>query len=176
VTFVLAIAALFTAGNLSSGQREDRGNRWVIAALGIIGLLIGYVPPYADRVGIWALDGESLRWFGVVLYAIGGVLRLWPVFVLGYRFSGLVAIQHDHRLVTSGIYSVIRHPSYLGLLLNALGWVLAFRSGVGILLWALLIPPVVARIGAEEVLLASQFGAEYEAFRARTWRMIPGLY
>ena len=55
-------------------------------------------------------------------------MRIWPVFVLGHRFSGLVAIQPGHKLVTSGVYGVIRHPSYLGLLVNSLGWALAFRS------------------------------------------------
>jgi protein-S-isoprenylcysteine O-methyltransferase Ste14 len=176
VTFALAGAALLTAGNLSTGEREDRANRWVIAAVGIIGLLIGYVPAVADRREIWTLDGDALRWFGVVLYAAGGALRLWPVFMLGNRFSGLVAIQPGHRLVTDGIYGVIRHPSYLGLLVNALGWVLAFRSGLGIVLVALLIPPLLARIRSEEALLRSQFGAAYDAYRARTSRLIPGVY
>ena len=95
---------------------------------------------------------------GVVLFIGGGALRLWPVFVLGRRFSGLVAIQPGHTLVTTGIYSVIRHPSYLGLLINSLGWALAFRSVVGVLLTALTIVPIVARIGAEETLLRSEFG------------------
>jgi len=42
-------------------------------------------------------------------------LRLWPVFILGRRFSGLVAIQPGHTLVTNGIYGVVRNPSYLGM-------------------------------------------------------------
>jgi protein-S-isoprenylcysteine O-methyltransferase Ste14 len=96
--------------------------------------------------------------------------------VLGRRFSGLVAIQPVHTLVTTGVYSVIRHPSYLGLLVNSLGWGLAFRSGVGVLLTALSIPPLLARIRAEEMLLRTQFGADYDAYRARTSRLIPGLY
>jgi protein-S-isoprenylcysteine O-methyltransferase Ste14 len=79
-------------------------------------------------------------------------------------------------LTPSGVYGVIRHPSYLGLLINSLGWVLAFRSGVGLLITALIIPPLVARIRAEERLLRAQFGAEYDAYRARTSRLIPGLY
>ena len=103
-------------------------------------------------------------------------MRIWPVFVLGRRFSGLVAIQPGHKLVTSGVYRVIRHPSYLGLLVNSLGWALAFRSGVGVLLTVLTIPPLLARIHAEERLLRSQFGEAYDAYRARTSRMIPGLY
>ena len=60
--------------------------------------------------------------------------------MLSSRFSGLVAIQPRHTLVTRGIYGVIRHPSYLGLLINSLGWSLAFRSGVGVFLTVLLIP------------------------------------
>jgi protein-S-isoprenylcysteine O-methyltransferase Ste14 len=96
--------------------------------------------------------------------------------VLGHRFSGLVAIQPGHALVTRGIYGVIRHPSYLGLMVNSLGWALAFRSGIGVLLTALTLVPLVARIRAEEVLLASQFGAAYDAYRGRTARLIPGVY
>lgn len=173
---VISFAALFAGGNLSRGEREDRANRWIIPAIGIIGLLDIYLPPWADRRGIAVLDGETIRWVGVVLFAAGGALRLWPVVVLGDRFSGLVAIQKGHRLVTGGIYRVIRHPSYLGLLVNSLGWGLAFRSAIGVLLTALLVPPIVARIRAEERLLASHFGDEYETYRARTARLIPGIY
>jgi protein-S-isoprenylcysteine O-methyltransferase Ste14 len=118
---------VLAGGNLSSGVREDRGNRWVFAAFGV-------------------------------------------------RFSGLVAIQPGHRLVTGGIYGVIRHPSYLGLRVGSFGWGLAFRSWVGVLLAGLMIPPLLARIGAEERLLHTEFGAEYDAYRARTARLVPGLY
>src|SRR6266545_2385893 len=173
---MLSGVALFSRGNLSPGEREDRANRWVIAAFGLIGLLAAYLPAYTDRKEFWILDGDTIRWLGVVLFAAGGALRIWPVFVLGRRFSGLVAIQPAHTLVTSGVYGVIRHPSYLGLLVGSLGWALAFRSALGVLLTALLIPPLVARIGAEERLLRTQFGDEYNAYRSRTSRLIPGIY
>jgi len=176
VLILLTAVALFSEGNLSSGEREDRANRWVIVAFGLIGVLTAYLPAYTDRKGFWILDGETVRWLGVVLFAAGGALRIWPVFLLGRRFSGLVAIQPGHTLVTSGVYGVIRHPSYLGLLVSSLGWALAFRSGGGVLLTAILIPPVIARIHAEEKLLRTQFGGEYDAYRSRTWRLIPQLY
>lgn len=173
---VQCVVALFAGGNLSPGVREDRDNRWVIALFSLIGLAAGYVPAWTDRIGFLTLDGEAVRWFGVVLFAAGGALRLWPVFVLGHRFSGLVAIQPGHRLVTTGIYGVIRHPSYLGLLILMLGWGLAFRAGVGLLLTALLIPPLLARIRSEERLLRSEFGAEYDAYCRRASRLVPGLF
>ena len=122
VVFALTGAALLSPGNLSSGEREDRGNRWVLLAFALIGLLAAYLPAYTDRKEFWILDGDAVRWLGVVLFAVGGVLRIWPVFVLGRRFSGLVAIQPGHTLVTSGVYGVIRHPSYLGWLVGSLGW------------------------------------------------------
>jgi protein-S-isoprenylcysteine O-methyltransferase Ste14 len=122
------------------------------------------------------MDGDGVLWLGVFLFAVGGTLRIVPVFVLGNRFSGLVAIQPGHTLVTGGLYGVIRHPSYLGLLISSLGWVLAFRSGIGVLLTVLLIVPIVARIRSEERLLHEQFSSEYDAYRARTSRLIPGVY
>jgi protein-S-isoprenylcysteine O-methyltransferase Ste14 len=181
---VLAVAfmamagiSLFSSVHLGAGEREDRSNRWVIVALAVLGLLLAYLPAYADRKNLWTLDGDAVRWLGVVLFIAGGALRLWPVFVLGRRFSGLVAIQPGHTLHTSGVYSIIRHPSYLGLLINSLGWALAFRSAIGAVLTALMIVPLLARIRSEEALLRSEFGADYDAYRARTpWRLIPGIY
>jgi uncharacterized membrane protein len=127
----------------------------VILAFGLIGLLAAYLPAYTDRKGCWTFDGDAIGWLGVIL---------------------LVAIQPGHEFVTSGIYGVIRHPSYLGLLVNSLGWALAFRSGVGILLTALLIPPLLARIRAEERLLRTEFGGKYEAGSGgRTILSPPGL-
>lgn len=173
---VMIVAALFAGGNLSPGEREDRGNRWVLVVFIVLGLLIAFVPAYNDRIGFWTIDGNVVRWLGVALYALGGALRLWPVFVLGNRFSGLVAIQPGHTLVTGGIYRYVRNPSYVGLLVNSLGWALAFRSAVGVLLTAAMLPPLIARMHAEERLLGSEFGAEYVAYRARTWRLLPGIY
>jgi protein-S-isoprenylcysteine O-methyltransferase Ste14 len=135
VLFALSVVSFFAGGNLSPGVREARSNRWVIAAFAVIGFLNAYLPAYTDRKDLGTIDGDMIRWLGVVLFAAGGALRIWPVFVRGQRFSGLVAIQPGHTLVTSGVYGVIRHPSYLGLLINSLGWSLAFRSGVGVTLY-----------------------------------------
>src|SRR5215468_5813843 len=176
VLFALSILSFFAGGNVNAGVREDRGNRWVIAVFVIIGFLNAYLPAYTDRKELWTIDGDTIRWLGVALFAAGGALRIWPVFALGDRFSGLVAIQPGHTLLTTGIYGVIRHPSYLGLLINSLGWGLAFRSWVGVLLAALLLPLLLARIRSEEALLRAHFGAEYDAYCARTSRLIPGVF
>ncbi len=95
--FVLSGVVLFSGGNLSPGEREDRTNRWVLVPIGLIGLLSAYLPAYTDRIGFWTLDGDAIRWLGIALFAAGGVLRISPVFVLGRRFSGLVVTpEYNH--------------------------------------------------------------------------------
>lgn len=176
VTLLMTIIAPFSNVNLNSGEKEDRANRRVFIAFGIISLANAIVPPYTDRIGFWTIDGETTRWIGVAVYIFGGSLRLYPVFVLGRRFSGLVAIQTNHQLETRGIYSIIRNPSYLGMMINMIGWGLAFRASLGVAIAFLLLIPLIARIRSEERLLREHFGAEYDAYFTRTWRLIPGLY
>jgi protein-S-isoprenylcysteine O-methyltransferase Ste14 len=173
---VLGLVGLFTEGNISPGEEEDRSNRWVLGAFTLLSFAMAWLPAYTDRIGFWTLDGETMRWAGLVAMIAGSILRLVPVFILGRRFSGLVAIQQGHTLVTDGLYKTIRNPSYLGLIVSSLGWVLVFRSGAGIVLVALMMVPLVARMNAEEKLLHEHFGSEYDAYRARTWRLIPGIY
>jgi protein-S-isoprenylcysteine O-methyltransferase Ste14 len=175
-TIGMMLVAPFSKVNLSSGETEDRANRWVFIALSLIALASAIVPPYTDRIGLWTIDGETTRWIGVILYLFGGALRLWPVFVLGSRFSGLVAIQSEHTLETHGIYGLVRNPSYLGMVINMLGWGLAFRGWSGVAVALLLLVPLIPRIHSEERLLRAHFGAEYDAYVARTWRLIPGIY
>src|SRR5262245_35959248 len=173
---VISIAAMFTSGNISSGRREDTRNRWIFVPFLIVGITLAWLPAYTDRHDIWTLDGDAVRYLGLVLFVVGSVLRVGAVFVLGRRFSGLVAIQEGHELVTGGLYRVIRHPSYLGLLLGLFGWSLVFRSAIGVLVSLLLVPPLVARMNSEEALLESEFGERYADYRRRTWRLLPFLY
>jgi protein-S-isoprenylcysteine O-methyltransferase Ste14 len=173
---VISIAAMFTSGNLSSGRREDTQNRWIFLPFLVLGVVLAWLPAYTDRHDLWTLDGDAVRYLGLVLFVFGSVLRVGAVFVLGRRFSGLVAIQEGHELVTGGLYRVIRHPSYLGLLLGLFGWSLVFRSAIGVLVSLLLVPPLVARMNSEEALLESEFGERYAAYRRRTWRLLPFLY
>jgi protein-S-isoprenylcysteine O-methyltransferase Ste14 len=175
-TLVISVAAAFTRGNLSSGRREDTRNRWIFIPVLVLGFVIGWLPAYTDRREVGTMDGDAVRYIGLVVYVVGCVLRVVPVFVLGKRFSGLVAIQEGHELVTSGPYRVIRHPSYLGVLLGVFGWSMVFRSAIGLLASALLIPPLVARMNSEEAMLESEFGEAYAAYRRRTWRLVPFVY
>ena len=175
-TVIISVVGMFSNANISSGRREDTRNRWIFLPFLAVGLVLGWLPAYTDRRDIGTIDGDTMRYLGLVLYVVGCVLRVAPVFVLGRRFSGLVAIQEGHELVTDGLYRVIRHPSYLGLVIGLFGWSLVFRSAIGVLVSLLLIPALVARMNSEEALLESEFGERYADYRRRTWRLVPFVY
>ncbi len=176
-TVLLAILALFSGSSgLSGGQREDRSNRWIFAPVLLLSIALAWLPPYLDSRDLWTLKQPIIRYVGLTLYVLGGILRLAPVFALGRRFSGVVAIQQGHRLKTDGLYRFVRHPSYAGLLVSCAGLTLIFRCWLGLFLVVGFLIILLARIKAEEALLASTFGEEYDAYRRRTWRLVPWVY
>jgi protein-S-isoprenylcysteine O-methyltransferase Ste14 len=178
VTIALAVAACFSGSSgFSSGRREMTSNRWVIPALVILSLAIGWLAPHAERHDWWVIDGDAARYTGLELYLLGGIVRLIPVFELKNRFSAFVAIQEGHQLKTDGMYRFVRHPSYAGLLIGTVGWCLVFRSGIGFLIALGMFVPLIARIRAEEKFLHEEFGEEYSAYCRRTrWRLLPFVY
>jgi protein-S-isoprenylcysteine O-methyltransferase Ste14 len=176
LSLLATLVGLLSPVSFSSGEREDVRARWIFVPSAAGMLLLFWLVPYLDRRDLWSLDGDVARFLGLGLFALGCVLRGWPIFVLGRRFSGLVAIQPGHELVTDGPYRYVRHPSYLGMMLGLAGWALVFRSAVGLAATALGLLVLAARIDAEEALLASQFGEPYEEYRRRTWRLLPGVY
>jgi protein-S-isoprenylcysteine O-methyltransferase Ste14 len=96
---------------------------------------------------------------------------------LGTNWSITLEVRKKHELVTRGVYRRIRHPMYAALLLYSFGQALALPNWIAgpsyaevmLLLFAL-------RIGPEERMMLETFGADYEAYRSRTERLIPGVW
>ena len=177
IGMVILFTGTFLFGcNITHRRRDHSGNNWIFLPMFGVGLAMGWLPAYQDRRNICTIGGGSIAYLGLTLFIIGTIFRLAAVQVLGPRHSVWVAVQHSHRLVTTGLYRFIRHPSYVGALLAVFGWALAFRGGIAILLGLLMVPPILSRIEAEETLLAVEFGDEYRDYQRRTWRLMPFVY
>jgi protein-S-isoprenylcysteine O-methyltransferase Ste14 len=171
-----ALVLLSDFGGMNPGKKEDRGNRWIFGPVFVLSLGLAVLPAYLDGRNLWVTDEAVMPYVGLALLTLGGALRVAAVLVLGRRFTGLVAIQEEHRLQTGGLYRYIRHPSYAGVLLYMAGFVLVFRCWLGLLLVAGTLAVLLARMNAEEALLESEFGEEYQSYRRRTWRLVPWVY
>lgn len=112
---------------------------------------------------------------GVTLAWVGSPLIIWARVCLGRYWSGVVALKQDHKLIQTGPYRVIRHPLYTGILLAAMGWCLAVPTWSSLLGALSLAMCFVRRAHKEDVLLATEFGEEFEAYRQRTGRLTPRL-
>jgi protein-S-isoprenylcysteine O-methyltransferase Ste14 len=125
------------------------------------------------------LDWGHPYWLvcGMVLIVSGLVIRYSAMQTLASYFTYAVEIQAQQRLVETGLYRYIRHPGYLGQLMVFLGIGLALANWITVLV--LFVPVVVAfsrRIRVEEEALQAHFAEQFEAYRKRSWRMIPWLY
>jgi protein-S-isoprenylcysteine O-methyltransferase Ste14 len=112
-----------------------------------------------------------------IIFIIGIVLALLSVLVWIQAFIqiGIIpCLRQKSKLISSGIYSIVRHPIYLGNILMPLGLALAFRA-----LYALLYVPVIiifftVTIFIEEKTLTEEYGQEYSNYKKKVkWRLIP---
>src|SRR5258707_1048488 len=96
---------------------------------------------------------------------------------LGTNWSITLEVREKHQLVTHGVYRWVRHPMYQSLLIYSLGQALVLPNWLAgpsyavamVLLFAL-------RVGPEERMMLEEFGKDYEAYRATTKRLIPGVW
>ena len=173
---LLAILTPICGCNLSSGDQIDLSNDWIFVVMLVAGMAMGWAAAHDDRHNLHTIGGQTVRWIGVATFAVGFLFRVQAIRTLGSRFTVWVALQSNHHLTTTGLYRFIRHPSYTGAALTVLGWAITFRSVLGIVLAAVVLVPLISRIGAEEQLLIDEFGDQYRQYRRRTWRLCPFVY
>ncbi len=146
--------------------------------------VILYSSPLVYGLAIWLansssgrIDSIAVRYAGFALMAGGIALRFAAIGQLGRLHTPNVAIRSDHRIVDSGLYRRVRHPSYSGALIALLGFALALGNLWSVAVFAVALPAIyLYRIREEEAALAQAFGAPYADYCRRTWRLIPWVY
>lgn len=123
------------------------------------------------------IDSGSLNFLlftsGIMLVWMGILFRLWSIQTLGKYFRTVVLIQDDHKLITSGPYRYLRHPSYTGSMISVLGIGLALGNWMGLL--SILLTVCIGyrwRIHVEEIALKKRFGSAYTEYIKKTWNLI----
>jgi protein-S-isoprenylcysteine O-methyltransferase Ste14 len=116
-------------------------------------------------------------WIGVCVMLVGFGLRIWAVVALGRSFRTTVETHAEQRVVKTGPYRLVRHPSYSGLLLMCLGFGIAVQNLLSLAIAFVL--PLVAllyRIQVEEEALASSIGSSYRDYQSETKKLVPWIW
>lgn len=121
----------------------------------------------------WVAPSDRLDTIGVALVAAGLLFCVWARIALGGNWSGTVTLKHDHAIVRSGPYRLIRHPIYTGLLVAFAGSAVALGQWRGWLAVAIVGAALWRKLRLEERWLLESFGADYAAYRATTWALVP---
>ncbi|MBV9925618.1 MAG: isoprenylcysteine carboxylmethyltransferase family protein [Acidobacteria bacterium] len=154
----------------------DRGSLAAFDVSGLLSIPAGIVLAFTDYGRVRAF-GTYVSAVGLVLLALGTVLRWAAIRALWSYFTVNVSILEGQRVVRDGLYGVVRHPAYTGLLLRYFGFGLALANWLSAALVFLpLLCATVYRIRVEEQALLEHFGEEYETYARETKRLVPGIY
>jgi protein-S-isoprenylcysteine O-methyltransferase Ste14 len=163
-------------GEKLNRRLEGRFILYTLRPIGIavmIGLFIYMINPAAMAWSSMPLPAW-LRWTGVGIGVIGGLLLVWTLRSLGTNLTDTVVTRRHHTLVMAGPYRFVRHPFYVAVGLSMLSNALVAAN------WFLLIGGVVVftllaiRVRIEEAQLLARFGGAYRTYVERTGRFIPG--
>jgi len=154
-------------------RRQDRFSGQALVGGLVLSLWAGYfigraVPEAAMTEGRYLVYGV-----GVALALAGIALRWYAVLALGRFFTTRVMTTADQTVVQKGPYRFIRHPSYSGLLLTALGLLLCSTNWLSLACFVIALPGFAYRIRVEEGVLTASLGDAYRDYMHHTKRLVP---
>ena len=147
-----------------------------ISYTGLFGIPLIYVITDQPRFANYTFH-SSQSWVGLAVLIAAMTLLYRSHQDLGKLWSMTLELRNEHKLVTHGIYRILRHPMYSAFWLWALSQALLLPNWVagsaGIVGFGVLF---FGRLGREERMMLEKFGNEYRVYMARTHRIIPGIY
>ena len=179
---VALVAIRAPHGHRSTAVRVKRSLRGRLEFALLLGAWVSFFLPILWIVSPWldaadyALHPAALG-AGIACYAEGLLLFHRSHADLGTNWSITLELREGHALVTEGVYRRVRHPMYSALFLYSLGQALALPNVLAGPSYLVAFGFLFAlRLGPEERMMRDEFGAAYDAYVARTKRLVPGLW
>jgi len=133
--------------------------------------LLGYQNPLTHLSGhlLAPIIGEGL--FFTVIHPISNLMILAGILLVALGWEKIHA--SEGRLVTDGIYALVRHPQYLGFLTLTLGMIVQWATLPTLLMWPLLVILYYRLARQEEKEMEAKFGEEYQEYRSKVSMLLP---
>jgi protein-S-isoprenylcysteine O-methyltransferase Ste14 len=143
---------------------------------------IGWWLLFARGFGIEPLSWQVIpatsvaAYLGFVFTMVGLSFAIWARLVIGKNWSRLIHVKHDHELMQSGPYRIVRHPIYAGLMLATLGTAIAYALLSGFVGFFLVVVAWGYKARLEESVMLEQFGHQYHEYRQQVKGLIPWVW
>lgn len=177
---VLATVAFFSFFDLGRRERAEAHPErdWTAWGMQASFLLILVAGAWQNRApGMSPALPGPVELGGILVIAAGLWLRHSVSRTMGAWFKVKIQVEDDQPLLRDGPFRHVRHPSYLSLLLVAVGTALSVRSPLAGLVTAFAwLPVTLVHIRREEDTLAQTFGTRWEEYQAATWRLVPWVF
>ncbi|PYB75221.1 MULTISPECIES: protein-S-isoprenylcysteine O-methyltransferase [Rhizobium] len=183
VMLLVWCAMRYPAMRRARRQKTRVDNRTVLdislLTLCFLGLVVMPIAWRLDLFSDFADRGQPVP--VLVLGMLTGAVFLWLFRRshkdLGRNWSVTLEVREGHQLVTGGVYAHVRHPMYASFLLWGLAQVLLIPNWIaGFAGLAAVLALYAVRQSREEAMMRQTFGGEYDAYCARTKRLIPGVF
>lgn len=160
----------------SAGTLHDRGSQLLIWVTITVTMCTA---DWVQQMAPWSMfhDAQWLRPLSLAVLVAGLTIRAIAIVTLGKAFSVNVAIRSAQKVQRSGLYRLVRHPSYLGMEIGFLAIGIHSRNWACLaFIFALPTVAILYRIHVEEAALNAAFGEEYADYSRATKRLFPGVY
>ena len=153
-------------------SKSSRGELYVLVqAILLIALFFGP----KDVFGLPDKLNQTLWWIGQILFYSGIVIAIWAAILLGPNLTPLPKPKPSGQLIQTGLYKLVRHPIYFGVILVSFGW-----SGIEQTIYTLVLAFIVLiffdlKSRQEERWLTQKF-SEYAEYKMTTKKLIPFVY
>ena len=174
-----------TSPNISQEMGADKddkpANGGKVKSKFIKNILVDVVLTYCTINHAITMGDKPLGYFEILIFSlvtIGFILRLWCYRELGYYFTFGLGIRKDHKLIKTGPYKYLVHPSYTGQIMVLLFGLIFLRINPMLYLFitAIIINILLKRVKIEENMMLKEFGEEYKEYIKNRYRLIPYVY
>jgi protein-S-isoprenylcysteine O-methyltransferase Ste14 len=148
--------------------------RLIMAGTYLAVVLLGVVSALDHRFG-WSSVPLAVVLLGDLLVVAGLTLSQFVVIQNSYA-AATITIESDQKLVTTGLYGLVRHPLYTGAVVMMIGTPLALDSYWGLLVVAVAVPLLVVRIFDEEKMLTEELAGYREYCAEQPYRLMPHVW
>ena len=153
-------------------SKSSRGELYVLVqAILLIALFFGP----KDVFGLPDKLNQTLWWIGQILFYSGIVIAIWAAILLGPNLTPLPKPKPSGQLIQTGLYKLVRHPIYFGVILVSFGWAGIEQTIYTLVLAFVLLIFFDLKSRQEERWLTQKF-SEYDVYKQNTKKLIPYIY